>query len=53
MAIERTGQEKVAWYNYVNPYQWKVLLVSFLGWIFDGYEGYVVSLAMNKRVLLF
>ncbi|KLU60707.1 putative sialic acid transporter [Peptococcaceae bacterium CEB3] len=46
MAIQRMGEQEGPWYKHVNPYQWKVLLVSFLGWIFDGYEGYVISLAM-------
>ena len=32
----------VPWYRLLNREQWRVLLVSNLGWLFDGFEIYAL-----------
>ena len=33
-----------AWYKELNAGHWRVLMASFLGWVFDGYENYALFL---------
>jgi MFS family permease len=51
-ATVRSGSQ--AWYTGVTPAHWRILLASFLGWIFDGYESYAlfVALPFALRTLL-
>jgi MFS family permease len=32
------------WYSELNAGHWRILMASFLGWIFDGYENYALFL---------
>ncbi|MFM2144187.1 MAG: putative sialic acid transporter, partial [Verrucomicrobiota bacterium] len=32
------------WYSSVTRYQWLVLVVASLGWIFDAFEGQIYNL---------
>ena len=43
-----------SWHQGLTAQHWKVLLGSFLGWVFDGYEAYalVVVLPMAMKMLL-
>lgn len=48
-----TGREQ-PWYYALNRTQWKTLIASNLGWLFDGYESYamIISLGAAFRQLL-
>jgi MFS family permease len=35
------------WYQTLNPTQWKTLLASNLGWVFDGFEAYALILTVG------
>jgi MFS family permease len=35
-----------AWYSDLKPQHYRVLAASFLGWVFDGYESYVLVLVI-------
>ncbi|MDR3671204.1 MAG: MFS transporter [Holophaga sp.] len=35
-----------AWYSDLQPQHYRVLAASFLGWVFDGYESYVLVLVV-------
>jgi MFS family permease len=37
---------KLPWYSGLDPKHWRVLTASFLGWVFDGYEAYVLIIVM-------
>src|ERR1035437_6200710 len=39
-----SGFPQVAWYKELKRGHWRVLVASFLGWIFDGYENYALFL---------
>ena len=41
--VEDVGQ---SWHKLVTPAQWRVWFASMLGWLFDGYEGYALVLAL-------
>jgi MFS family permease len=34
----------VPWYRELNADHWRILVASFLGWVFDGYENYALFL---------
>jgi MFS family permease len=42
------------WYRSLTPQQWKILVASNLGWMFDGFENYALILTAGSalRVLL-
>src|SRR5499427_2094358 len=46
-----SGQQ---WYRTLNATQWKTLLASNLGWVFDGFEAYalILTVAVALRQLL-
>ena len=33
-----------AWYRHVTPYQWLVLVIASLGWVFDAFEGQLYNI---------
>ena len=35
------------WYEGITQYQWLVLLIASLGWVFDVFEGQVFVASMN------
>ncbi|MFT5465875.1 MAG: MFS family permease [Verrucomicrobiales bacterium] len=43
-------QKKERWYSGVTGYQWLVLLIASLGWIFDVYEGQIFNLTRNAML---
>jgi MFS family permease len=38
------------WYAGITRYQWLVLLIASLGWIFDAFEGQIFVASMNEAV---
>jgi MFS family permease len=46
MALPAATEARDPWYGELTPRHWHVLSASFLGWIFDGYEAYVLLLVM-------
>src|SRR5262249_19414583 len=38
------------WYSGITRYQWLVLLLASLGWVFDIYEGQVFVASMNEAM---
>lgn len=46
-AVVRTNElASLPWYSELNRDHWRVLMASFLGWVFDGYENYALFLVM-------
>ena len=45
----RTDNER-PWYTGVTPYQWLVLLIASLGWVFDIFEGQIFVTSMNEAM---
>ena len=37
----------VPWYRLLNREQWRVLIASNLGWLFDGFEIYALFLTVG------
>src|SRR5690349_15873344 len=46
---DASGPEK-PWYYGVTAYQWLVLLIASLGWIFDVFEGQVFVASMKEAM---
>jgi hypothetical protein len=42
-----TGAALSPWYRSLNREQWRVLVASNLGWLFDGFEIYAVFLTVG------
>jgi len=38
------------WYDGVTPYQWLVLIIASLGWVFDIFEGHIFVASMNEAM---
>src|SRR5690348_8844384 len=39
-----SSQSPAPWYKELNRGHWRVLMASFCGWVFDGYENYALFL---------
>src|SRR3974390_1875468 len=52
MSIDEASEAGLPWFRTVNATQWKTLLASNLGWVFDGFEAFAliltVGLAMRR-----
>jgi MFS family permease len=48
--IENPAIERSPWYLTLTPVQWKALLASNLGWLFDGFEQYALILTMGTAL---
>ncbi|HTZ01612.1 MAG TPA: MFS transporter [Xanthobacteraceae bacterium] len=42
--------ENQAWYQNLSPVQWKTVLASNLGWVFDGFEAYALILTVGAAL---
>src|SRR5687768_12801022 len=42
--------ESGAWYSGITRYQWLVLVIASLGWIFDAFEGQIFVASMNEAM---
>ena len=45
-------QSKSSWRSGVTSYQWLVLLVAWLGWVFDSMDSTIYALVMAPALLL-
>ena len=45
-SVVSTGTLAEHWYTGLTSRHWRILLASFLGWIFDGYESYALFIAL-------
>ncbi|HEY7330159.1 MAG TPA: MFS transporter [Gemmataceae bacterium] len=43
-------QETTPWYREISRYQWLVLIVASLGWVFDVFEGQIFVASMNEAM---
>ena len=39
-----SSSQRAKWYSAVTRYQWLVLVVASLGWVFDAFEGQIYNL---------
>jgi hypothetical protein len=37
---------RLSWYEGLGAKHWRVLIASFLGWVFDGYEAYALVIVI-------
>jgi MFS family permease len=42
--------ERNAWYQNLTPVQWKTVVASNLGWVFDGFEAYALILTVGTAL---
>lgn len=47
---QASSESRVAWYSGITRYQWLVLTIASLGWIFDVFEGQVFVSSMNEAM---
>lgn len=45
--MQDTGVISLPWYRTLEPRQWKALLATNLGWMFDGYETFALILTVS------
>ena len=43
-------ESKQAWYEGISRYQWLVLLIASLGWVFDVFEGQIFVASMRDAM---
>lgn len=43
-------QQTARWYHDISRYQWLVLVVASLGWVFDVFEGQIFVASMNEAM---
>ena len=44
------ADEHGAWYAGITRYQWLVLVIASLGWVFDVFEGQIFVASMNEAM---
>jgi MFS family permease len=50
MSNVAAGIDREAWYQNLTPLQWKTVLASNLGWVFDGFEAYALILTLGTAL---
>ncbi len=48
--MDSTKDKNLAWYHGITSYQWLVLVIASLGWIFDVFEGQIFVASMNEAM---
>jgi MFS family permease len=48
--VKNSDGSAPAWYSGITGYQWLVLVIASLGWIFDVFEGQVFVASMNEAM---
>jgi MFS family permease len=48
--IPSTAETKSRWYAGITRYQWLVLVIASLGWVFDVFEGQIFVASMNEAM---
>jgi MFS family permease len=51
IAVETTSPSPFAWIRQVSRYQWTVLFVAWLGWVFDSMDGTLFSLVQKTSII--
>lgn len=46
----KTKEVKTPWHQGITKYQWLVLIIASLGWIFDVFEGQIFVASMNEAM---
>ena len=49
MADQHSAKE-LPWYSGISKYQWLVLLIASLGWVFDIFEGQIFVASMRDAM---
>src|SRR3954467_11158322 len=52
-AAARNITAKTSWYREITPQSWRVLALAGLGWMFDVYDSFVLSLTIPALVAAF
>src|SRR3974377_1475257 len=54
MSIGEPAKARLPWYRTLNATQWKTLLASNLGWVFDGFDAFalILTVGLAMRQLL-
>src|SRR6201990_2970237 len=52
-AAARGAMAKTAWYREIEPRGWRVLALAGLGWMFDVYDSFVLSLTIPALIAAF
>ena len=50
MGVNELATSSAPWYRGITRYQWTVLLIASLGWIFDVFEGQIFVTSMNEAM---
>ncbi|MGY8695839.1 MAG: MFS transporter, partial [Verrucomicrobiia bacterium] len=50
MSNESDRDAKTPWWKGVTRYQWLVLVIASLGWVFDTFEGQIFVTSMNEMM---
>ena len=50
MNIEDGTEQELKWYQGISRYQWVVLIIASLGWVFDVFEGQIFVASMNEAM---
>ncbi|QDV35739.1 MFS transporter [Tautonia plasticadhaerens] len=50
MDLDQRAPEAGAWYEGISRYQWVVLVIASLGWVFDVFEGQIFVASMNEAM---
>lgn len=45
-----SGQDRGKWYSGITQYQWLVLIIASLGWVFDVFEGQIFVASMRNTI---
>lgn len=47
---QRESAEDLKWYEGISRYQWLVLVIASLGWVFDAFEGQIFVASMEEAI---
>lgn len=47
---EPAANAEQPWYHGITRYQWTVLIIASLGWVFDIFEGQIFVASMNEAM---
>jgi MFS family permease len=50
MASAPSNSDTERWYSGISRYQWMVLTIASLGWVFDAFEGQIFVASMNEAM---
>ncbi|MBL8829328.1 MAG: MFS transporter, partial [Planctomycetaceae bacterium] len=50
MPVNDNAADNAPWYSGITRYQWLVLVIASLGWVFDVFEGQIFVASMNEAM---